>query len=99
MWYCSDHTRTLWVASQLAHLTRKTSKARKSLPQLSPLPLEQLEPRLLLSIGPSNVLIIYNQDWAGDQDANGVQDSLEVAQYYAQVHGVPAQKLLGIHCR
>jgi hypothetical protein len=54
-------------------------------------------PQATNTIGPSNVLVIYNEDWAGDQDANGVQDSLEVAQYYAQVHGVPAQNILGIH--
>ena len=54
-------------------------------------------PQATNSIGPSNVLVIYNADWAGDQDANGVQDSLQVAQYYAQVHGVPSQNLLGIH--
>jgi hypothetical protein len=73
MWHCNDRTR----------------KARNSLRKCVLFPLEALERRVLLSTGPSNVLVIYNADWAGDQDGNGVQDSLEVAQYYAQVHGVP----------
>lgn len=45
---------------------------------------------------PSKVLIVYNTNYAGDDDSDGVQDSLQVAQYYAQKRGVPSQNLLGI---
>lgn len=44
----------------------------------------------------SKVLIIYNTNYTGDDDGDGVQDSLQVAQYYAQKRGVPSQNFLGI---
>jgi uncharacterized protein (TIGR03790 family) len=45
---------------------------------------------------PSRVLVIYNASWTGDDDRNGVQDSLQLAQYYAQKRGIPAANLLGL---
>lgn len=45
---------------------------------------------------PSRVLIVYNTNTTLDGDGDGVQDSLQVAQYYAQKRGVPSQNLLGI---
>lgn len=48
--------------------------------------------------GPERVLIVYNANWTGDEDGDGVQDSLEVANYYAQKRGVPASNLLGLPC-
>ena len=45
---------------------------------------------------PDRVLIIYNANYTADADGDGVQDSLEVATYYAQKRGVPATNLLGI---
>jgi hypothetical protein len=48
--------------------------------------------------GPERVLLLYNANWTADEDADGVQDSLQVAQYYAAKRGVPAQNLLGLAC-
>jgi uncharacterized protein (TIGR03790 family) len=48
------------------------------------------------SPGAERVLVIYNANYTGDEDGNGVQDSLQVAQYYAAKRGVPAQNLLGL---
>ena len=50
------------------------------------------------SPGPSNVLVVYNANWPLDADADGVNDSLQVAQYYAAKRGVPAANLLGLAC-
>ena len=47
------------------------------------------------SITPSRVLVVYNANW-GDHDGDGVQDSLQVANYYASKRGVPASNLLGL---
>jgi uncharacterized protein (TIGR03790 family) len=47
---------------------------------------------------PSRVLIVYNSNWTGDADNDGVQDSLQVATYYAQKRGVPASNILGVPC-
>ena len=47
---------------------------------------------------PSRVLIVYNSNWTGDADKDGVQDSLQVALYYAQKRGVPASNILGVPC-
>ena len=44
---------------------------------------------------PARVLVIYNTSWP-DGDADGVPDSVEVAQYYAARRGVPADNLLGL---
>ena len=43
----------------------------------------------------TNVLVIYNAAWA-DDDSNGVNDSFEVAQYYAQRRAIPTNNLLGV---
>lgn len=45
---------------------------------------------------PSNLLLVYVGNWLDDDDANGVQDSLQIAQYYSSAYGVPANNLLGI---
>lgn len=57
--------------------------------------LEQLEDRVLLSN--TNILVVYNAGYTGDLDGNGVQDSLQVAQYYALKRQVPAGNLLGVN--
>jgi hypothetical protein len=57
--------------------------------------LEHLECRRLLSN--TNILVGYNAAFTGDLDANGVQDSLQVANYYAAKRGVPAANLLGVN--
>ena len=46
-------------------------------------------------VGPSNVLVIYNTAWE-DGDNNGKNDSLEVAEYYANRRDIPANNILGI---
>jgi uncharacterized protein (TIGR03790 family) len=48
------------------------------------------------SLSGQKILIIYNAAFTGDEDQNGVQDSLQVAQYYSQKRGVPAANLLGV---
>jgi uncharacterized protein (TIGR03790 family) len=58
---------------------------------------QPLEPRLLLAAVNANILVVYNAGFTADLDANGVQDSLQVAQYYAQKRGVPAANLLGLN--
>jgi hypothetical protein len=42
------------------------------------------------------VLVIYNANWTEDLDGDGVQDSLEVASYYALKRGVAADHVLGL---
>ena len=44
----------------------------------------------------SDVLVIYNSAWTNDSNADGVQDSLEVANYYASRRDVPANQLVGV---
>jgi len=46
----------------------------------------------------SKVLVVYNANWTGDGDGDGVQDSLQVANYYVAKRGVPAANLLGVNC-
>jgi hypothetical protein len=41
------------------------------------------------------VLVIYNANYTRDDNNDGVQDSLEVAQYYAAKRGVPAANVAG----
>jgi uncharacterized protein (TIGR03790 family) len=43
------------------------------------------------------VLIVYNANYAGDEDHDAVQDSLEVANYYLQKRGIPSNNLLGLN--
>lgn len=43
------------------------------------------------------VLVVYNDKWEGDEDRNGVNDSLQVAKYYMGKRGVPDKNLLAIH--
>jgi uncharacterized protein (TIGR03790 family) len=45
---------------------------------------------------PARLLIIYNSNFADDGDKDGVQDSLEVALYYAGKRGVPSSNLIGL---
>src|SRR5262245_2254129 len=52
--------------------------------------------RAQTSISPSRVLVVYNANW-GDEDADGVRDSLQVANYYASKRGVPPSNLLGLN--
>jgi hypothetical protein len=49
-------------------------------------------------IQPSSVLIVYNSNYTLDADGDGVQDSLEVANYYAGQRGVPSFNILGVAC-
>src|SRR5437764_647719 len=46
----------------------------------------------------SQVLIVYNSNWTGDGDGDGIQDSLEVANYYVAKRGVPAANMVGVAC-
>lgn len=46
----------------------------------------------------AKTLVIYNASYVGDEDKDGVQDSLEVAQYYMQKRGIPSANLFGITC-
>ncbi|MEI6165740.1 MAG: choice-of-anchor Q domain-containing protein [bacterium] len=48
--------------------------------------------------GPAQVLVLYNASYSGDENTNGVQDSLEVAQYYMAQRGIPTNNLLGMNC-
>jgi uncharacterized protein (TIGR03790 family) len=50
------------------------------------------------SPGPENILIVYNANTTADDDNDGVQDSLEVANYYALKRGVPPENILGLNC-
>ncbi|MBA3707788.1 MAG: TIGR03790 family protein, partial [Planctomycetes bacterium] len=45
---------------------------------------------------PARLLVVYNANWTGDEDGDGVQDSLEVAQYYMAKRGIPAANILGV---
>jgi uncharacterized protein (TIGR03790 family) len=45
----------------------------------------------------SRVLLVYNANYSADEDYDGVQDSLEVANYYLQKRGVPSSNLLGLN--
>ncbi|MCL2647360.1 MAG: TIGR03790 family protein, partial [Phycisphaerales bacterium] len=97
MWLRKNHTRTLRTSSRQAHSLRTTGRARRALRECVRFAVEPLEPRVMLTITAQNVLIIYNMDWTGDQDGDGVQDSLEVAEYYAKQRGVPDSNILGVH--
>jgi len=46
-------------------------------------------------LSPSRVLIVYQVN-GPDNNQNGISDSLELAQYYAQKRGVPTTNLVGI---
>src|SRR5579862_966251 len=46
----------------------------------------------------AQVLVVYNTNWTGDADGDGVQDSLQVANYYVAKRGVPAGNVLGVAC-
>jgi uncharacterized protein (TIGR03790 family) len=52
-----------------------------------------------LAFGPGDsnrVLVVYNASFTGDGDADGMQDSLQLAQYYANFRSIPASNLLGV---
>jgi len=55
-------------------------------------------PSIALALDPSRVLVVYNSSWTADEDLDGVQDSLQVAQYYLQKRGIPATNVLGVTC-
>jgi hypothetical protein len=44
----------------------------------------------------ANVAVIYNTNWTEDQDSNGVQDSLQVAQAYQAARNIPITNICGI---
>src|ERR1051325_4718998 len=46
----------------------------------------------------ARVLVIYNSNWTADADADGVQDSLQVANYYMAKRAVPSANVLGLAC-
>jgi len=48
-------------------------------------------------ITPQRVLIVYNANYTADDDGDGVQDSLEVAQYYSLKRNIPSTNILGVH--
>jgi len=72
-------------------LLRRLSLAAGVLAAFAPCAAAQLDPWF----DPARVLVIYNTSWP-DGDADGVPDSVEVAQYYAARRGVPADNLLGL---
>lgn len=47
---------------------------------------------------PDRILVVYNANWIGDNDNDGIQDSLQVANYYAVRRGIPAGNMLGVAC-
>ncbi len=79
------------TGSTSAHKTHRGTSAKKAKAPV----IEGLEERVLLSN--TNILVVYNAGFTGDLDANGVQDSLQVADYYALKRGVPAGNLLGVN--
>ncbi len=44
------------------------------------------------------VLVIYNASWPTDSTGLGINDSQQVADYYAHQRGIPAGHLLGVSC-
>lgn len=44
------------------------------------------------------VLVVYNSNWTADNDSDGTQDSLQVADYYVSKRSVPATNMLGVTC-
>lgn len=45
---------------------------------------------------PDEVVVIYNNSYTNDSDSNGVQDSLQVANYYRDARLIPNQNVIGI---
>src|SRR3989339_467021 len=46
-------------------------------------------------VGPDGVLVLYSNNWP-DSNGNGLSDSRDLAEYYAERRGIPLQNLLGI---
>ena len=44
----------------------------------------------------ANVVVIYNTNWTEDQDGNGIQDSLQIAQAYQSARNIPLANICGI---
>ncbi|MFA6515433.1 MAG: TIGR03790 family protein [Candidatus Paceibacterota bacterium] len=44
----------------------------------------------------SEVLVVYNSSYVTDSDSDGVQDSLEIANYYKNKRSIPNANILGI---
>ena len=77
----------------------KMQMACYSLRKLFCLALVALSPFLVLALTSSDtnrVLVVYNSSWTQDSDGDGVQDSLQVANYYAAMHGIPTNHILGV---
>ena len=47
---------------------------------------------------PDRILVVYNSNWTGDNDNDGMQDSLQIANYYVTRRSVPANNMLGVAC-
>jgi len=45
---------------------------------------------------PAEVLVVYNSSYTTDSDSDGVQDSLEIAQYYQAARSIPSANVVGI---
>lgn len=52
------------------------------------------EPKTRLD--PARVLVMYDASYTGDEDLNGVQDSLQLAQFYADARSIPSANLLPV---
>ncbi|NCC50639.1 MAG: TIGR03790 family protein [Spartobacteria bacterium] len=44
----------------------------------------------------NRVLVVYNSSWTADADADGVQDSLQLTDYYCAFRGIPSNHVLGV---
>lgn len=53
------------------------------------------EPKTRLD--PARVLILYDATHTGDEDFNGVQDSLQLAQFYADARSIPSANLFAVN--
>lgn len=47
-------------------------------------------------VDPARVVLVYDSSCTIDEDQNGVQDSLQLAQFYSSVRGVPTSNLYGL---
>lgn len=47
---------------------------------------------------PAEVLVVYNSAWPTDSTGLGINDSQQVAEYYAARRGIPTANLLGVNC-
>jgi len=47
----------------------------------------------------NRILVVYNTSWTADDDQNGVQDSLQLTDYYINYRGIPTNHVLGVDTR